>query len=84
MDALHSTRIGPETSVLANEAMQQVSAALAQLPYEQREVVLLHTRGGMTFAAIARHQQVPIKTSLSRYRYGLKKLRTILNGEVRS
>ena len=77
-------RVEPESSVQRNEAMERVSAALNRIPYEQREVVVLHTRGGMTFTSIARHQKVSIKTSLSRYRYGLDKLRTLLNDEVRS
>jgi RNA polymerase sigma-70 factor (ECF subfamily) len=52
------------------------------LPYEQREVVLLHLRGGMRFVEIARSQNVSVNTALGRYRYGLEKLRTKLNGEI--
>ena len=63
--------------------MQLVSDALEQLPYEQREVVVLHTRGRMTFKAIAELWQVPIKTVQSRYRYGLEKLKTLLYGQVK-
>ncbi len=82
MDGLHSRRLGPEARILYNEAMQQVSVALEQLPYEQREVVVLHTQGQMKFRTIAKYQKVSIKTALSRYRYGLDKLRKILNSEA--
>jgi RNA polymerase sigma-70 factor (ECF subfamily) len=68
---------------MRNEEMQIVSDALEQLSYEQREVVVLHTRGRMTFKAIAELQQTPIKTIQSRYRYGLARLKTLLDGQVK-
>jgi len=63
--------------------MQLISVALEQLPYEQREVVVLRTRGRMTFRAIAELRQVSVRTVHSRYRYGLDKLKTVLNGQVK-
>lgn len=69
-------------SAVCNESMLLLSRALEQLPYEQREAVILHIRGQMTFKAIAQTQNLPIQTVQSRYRYGLDKLRVILNGEV--
>ena len=56
--------------------------AMAELPFEQREVVLMHLHGSMTFGAIARARQISTNTARSRYRYGLDKLRLLLNGEV--
>ena len=55
---------------------------MAQIPYEQREVIILHLRTGMKFQQIAKLQDISINTVKGRYRYGLDKLRTILNGEV--
>jgi len=55
---------------------------MAQLPYAQREVVVLHVQGGMKFRAIAKSQNASINTVQSRYRYGLDKLRSLLNGEI--
>lgn len=72
----------PSVAVVCNEQLQQLSAAMAQLPYEQREVVLLHTHGAMTFDTIARSQGISVNTAKSRYRYGLDKLRLILNHEA--
>ena len=56
--------------------------ALGDLPYEQREVVLLHHQGGLKFIEIAKSQEVSINTVLGRYRYGLEKLKTSMNGQV--
>jgi RNA polymerase sigma-70 factor (ECF subfamily) len=53
-----------------------------KVPYEQREVVILHLQGGRTFRQIAESQDMPVSTIQSRYRYGLEKLRSLLNGEV--
>ncbi len=75
---------GPASTAIRNEEMRIIADALEQLPYEQREVVVLHTRGRMTFKAIAELRQVSIKTVQSRYRYGLDKLKTLLNGQLRS
>ncbi|RKY11638.1 MAG: hypothetical protein DRP65_03665 [Planctomycetota bacterium] len=73
---------GPQSIAMCNEGLQLLSGAIAQLPYEQREVIILHLRGGMKFKAIAQSLNVSINTAQSRYRYGLDKLRTLLDGEV--
>jgi RNA polymerase sigma-70 factor (ECF subfamily) len=73
---------GPEQWILAGERLTKLNDALAQLPYEQREVVILHLQAGMKFRAIAASQDVSINTVQSRYRYGLDRLRSLLDGEV--
>jgi len=77
-----SDRDGPDTRTMATEESRLVSAALGQLPYEQREVVVLHLNAGLTFRQIARHQNISTSTAKGRYRYGLRKLRSILNGRL--
>ncbi len=72
----------PIQLVANNEQLHRLSRALTQLPYEQREVIVLHLHGSFKFRQIAKLQNVSIKTAQSRYRYGLDKLRSILNGEV--
>lgn len=72
----------PVQMVIRSDQLLRVRAAVEELPYEQREAVMLHVHTGMKFREIARHQGVTLKTALSRYRYGLDKLRSILNGEV--
>ena len=72
----------PEQWITDSEQLRQLNDALAQLPNQQREVVILHAQGEMKFKAIAELQDVSINTVQSRYRYGLDKLRSILNSEV--
>ena len=81
-DSVYSDAREPESVAVCNEELQQLCAAMEQLPYEQREVVLLHTKGELKFRQIAQLQHVSIKTVQSRYRYGLDKLRAFLNGEM--
>jgi len=64
------------------EELKHVGEALAELPYEQREAVVLRLRGGMRFRAIALMQGVSINTVQGRYRYGLDKLKTLLDGQI--
>jgi RNA polymerase sigma-70 factor (ECF subfamily) len=72
---------GPERWAILSEQLQQLSAAMAQLPYEQREAVALHEGADMTFPQIARLQQASVNTVQGRCRYGLQKLRSLLNSE---
>jgi len=72
----------PEKWIIISDDFRRLSNALAKLPYDQRETVLLRAQGGMKFRQIAKLQRVPIKTVQSRYRIGLDKLRSMLNGEV--
>jgi RNA polymerase sigma-70 factor (ECF subfamily) len=73
----------PVQLVIRSEELQELSRAIMKLPYEQREVIVLRLHGEMRFKAIAGLQNISIKTAQSRYRYGLYKLRSILNGEVK-
>jgi len=73
----------PEFSAIFGEELRQLSWALGQLPYEQREVLILHTYSGLKFKAIAVQQNVSINTVQGRYRYALDKLRSMLNGEMK-
>ena len=67
---------------IRSEQLLKLSCALTDLPYEQREVIVLRLHGEMRFRQIAKLQKTSIKTVQSRYRYGLDKLRSTLNGEV--
>ena len=82
-ESICSDAKAPESSAICNEELQLLNIALDQLPYEQREAVILHARGQMKFRTIAKLQSVSIKTVQSRYRYGLDKLRVILDGQVK-
>ncbi len=72
----------PSELLICDEELRRLTHAMAQLPYEQREVIALRLRGEMTFRAIAKSRNVSINTIQSRYRYGLDKLRSLLDCEV--
>ena len=73
---------GPLEVLACNEQLERLSAAMADLPMEQREVVMLHVQGALTFRAIATAQAIPTDTAKRRYRYGIERLRSLLNGEA--
>ena len=72
----------PEQRVIEREELTRLRQAISQIPYEQREAVMLHLKGGMKFREIAKMQGVSVSTIHGRYRYGLDKLRSLLNSEV--
>lgn len=57
---------------------EALSAALGELPADQRAVVHLKLWEGMTFESIGRTLEISPNTAASRYRYGLEKLRGLL------
>jgi RNA polymerase sigma factor (sigma-70 family) len=73
---------GPEQAAILVEETTRLHDAIAELPDEQREVVLLRLKANLKFRDIARLQQTSVSTVLGRYRYGLDRLRSRLNGEV--
>jgi RNA polymerase sigma-70 factor (ECF subfamily) len=81
-DLMISDSHGPDESIICNEETQRLNKAVAQLPDEQREVIILRLKGQMKFKEIAQLQGVSANTIQGRYRYGLNKLRSILDGEV--
>ncbi len=72
----------PDRSLVYSERCERLSRALAELPYEQREVVVLKVKQEMTLKEIARVQGVSISTVHGRYRYGMERLRALLDGEI--
>jgi RNA polymerase sigma factor (sigma-70 family) len=74
----------PPRAIMCNEQLQQLSNAMAQLPYDQREVIMLHFQAGMTFRTIGKSLGISANTAKSRYRYGLDKLREIFSNEAKN
>jgi RNA polymerase sigma-70 factor (ECF subfamily) len=72
----------PDRRMISDEQSRQIADAMAQLPYEQREVIALHLNAAMKLRRIARLQNVPTSTIKGRYRYGVQKLRSALNGRL--
>jgi RNA polymerase sigma-70 factor (ECF subfamily) len=81
-DTFESDAPGPDLQAVQTEQAILVNRALSQLPYEQRETIILHLHGELKFSQLARLQNTSADTIRSRYRYGLEKLRSLLSSEV--
>jgi len=77
-----SPKSGPDDAMVFNEDVRKLLSSLARLPYEQREVILLHIYSGLKFRKIGESQGVSVNTVQGRYRYGMSKLRSSMDGEV--
>jgi RNA polymerase sigma factor (sigma-70 family) len=82
-DCLLSTDDNPQGQAVSAEQFRRLDDALTQLPFDQREVVLLHLQSGLKFRQIAEQKGVSINTIQSRYRYAINKLQSILNHEAK-
>lgn len=72
---------GPEAAYARSVLLEALSAALLDLPAEQREVFLAHEIDGLSFAEMAARWQVPQNTLLARKRYAVLALRARLHAE---
>ena len=72
--SMPQTEYSPEQYAIETEEYIILQQTLSKIPYEQREVILLHLHHDMTFQEIASVQGISINTVQSRYRYGLEKL----------
>jgi len=72
----------PAKWAVISEQLELLRSAMAELPENQREVVALYMQGDLKFRQIAKLQNASINTIQGRYRYGIEKLRSELNGEV--
>ena len=81
-DGMTSGSGSPDQRAILSEELELLRGAMARIPYEQREVITLHLQSGMTFRQISKVQNVSINTVQGRYRYGVSKLLSLLNGEV--
>lgn len=78
--SVESTSADPEDAAVLAEETRRLTAALAKLPTEQREVVTLRLNAGLRFKEIARLQETSVPTVQARYRYGIEKLRALVPG----
>lgn len=68
----------PGQQLVNDEQAAALLDAIRQLPFDQREVFVLHVQGKLAFRDIAAMQKIPIRTAHSRYRYAIEKLRGLL------
>ena len=66
---------------IENETMNQVAEALTQIPDDQREVIILRFFEDLTLREIATVCDVSINTAASRFRYGMQKLRQLVENQ---
>ena len=69
---------GPEQQIICNEELQRLAEVMEQLPFEQRQIIALHHYSRMSLRAIGRSLDLSPNTAKSRYRYGMDKLRQLL------
>ena len=81
VDHTHASDASPAERVLELERAAVVAKALRMIPWQQREVVVLHLFGGLKFREIAELLSIPGNTAQSRYRYALANLRTKMASE---
>jgi RNA polymerase sigma-70 factor (ECF subfamily) len=72
----------PEQRIEQSEEARMLNDAVALLPPDLREVVVLRLTSELRFRQIAEIQGVSVNTARGRYRYALSRLRTLLNGEM--
>ncbi len=70
---IQASFIGPDRDTLIRAA-----DALARIPEEQREVIILKIFEELTFREIASVCRISLNTAASRYRYGIRNLRSRL------
>jgi len=78
VNALAAGDPDPETLVHGRELGKALEGALAALPADQREVLWLKEKSGLSLAEIAEIMGVSENTVKSRLRYALEKMRALL------
>lgn len=73
---------GPEQAAVSNDRRRIVQAAVAQLPENQRQVVLLAYFDGLTHNEIAERTGEPLGTVKSRLRLALRRLQGTLRATL--
>jgi len=74
-DLLPSPDAGPESHYARSVLLEELDAALDELPEEQREVFVAHELLGYSFKEIAAQTGVGVNTLLSRKHYAVLHLR---------
>ena len=83
-EAVHTdieAALTPESEVLRRAGEQQIRKAIAQLPPEYREVILMRELEQMSYKEIAAVTQSPLGTIMSRLSRGRNLLRRLVGGE---
>jgi RNA polymerase sigma factor (sigma-70 family) len=74
-DLLPSPDAGPEAIYARGVLLEELDAALEELPEEQRDVFIAHEMDGRSFKRLAEDTGLSVNTLLSRKRYAILHLR---------
>jgi RNA polymerase sigma-70 factor (ECF subfamily) len=74
-DSLAATAPDPATQMATEDLARLIAAAVAELPPDLRDMFLLRTQTGLSFAEIAKMRKVPLNTALGRMHYAMQHMR---------
>ena len=77
-EVLPSADAGPEAAYARSVLLEELFAALEELPREQRDVFIAHELEGRSFKDLAAEKDVAVNTLLARKRYAVLHLRARL------
>ncbi len=77
-EVLPSADAGPEAAYARSVLLEELYAALAELPEEQRTIFIAHELDGRSFKELAAESGVGVNTLLARKRYAVMHLRAKL------
>lgn len=75
LDLLPSADAGPEAAYLRTALLEELDAALEELPEEQQQVFIAHELEGKSFKDLAAETGLSINTLLARKHYAVRHLR---------
>lgn len=78
-EMLPSADAGPEAAYARGVLLDELAAALDELPKEQRAVFIAHELDGLSFKELAEESGVGVNTLLARKRYAVQHLRARLS-----
>lgn len=80
-EAQSANQVNMDEAVTQSITLKQVSSAMDELPYEQRETLSLIAVQGMSYADASEVLQVPAGTIMSRLARARTKISNLLNGQ---
>ncbi len=78
-DLIDNGNKNQEEKMINSHAHKTVRAVLGEIPFEQREVVVMRIYGDLSFKEIARLTNSSINTVLGRMRYGLLNMKKMIS-----
>ncbi|HEY1992371.1 MAG TPA: sigma-70 family RNA polymerase sigma factor [Gammaproteobacteria bacterium] len=75
LDLLPSADAGPEAAYLRTALLEELDAALEELPEEQQQVFIAHELEGRSFKDLAAETGISVNTLLARKHYAVRHLR---------